>query len=157
VAGKRRPITFTVNERGCHICTSHSPHSDGYPALWKDGRYQHAHRVLYEEKHGRLPKEILVRHTCDTPRCINDDHLIPGTVKDNAVDRKERGRNNTPHGETRSDAKLTAEQVKYIFTHSLSSQRELAELLGVNQSVISRIRGGRAWKRTTQSLVAQTA
>ncbi len=145
MSGKRKTITYTVDVNGCHICTSHAPGTHGYPTLWKNGTNENMHRVLYEEKHGELPIGVLVRHTCDVRLCINDKHLIPGNVKDNAIDRKERGRNNTPHGETRSDAKLTKEQVDYIRTHTSASQRELAELLGVNQSTISRIKRGLRW------------
>lgn len=149
MAGKRKLVTFIIGPKGCHICTSHAPGTSGYPCVWKDGRNQNLHRVLYEESHGLLPKDVLVRHTCDVRMCINDKHLISGSTKDNAVDRKERGRNNTARGETRSDAKLTQEQVNYIRSHSGASQRELAELLGVNQSTVSRIRGGLRWKETT--------
>jgi DNA-binding transcriptional regulator YiaG len=149
VAGKRKTITFEIDANGCHICTSHAVDIHGYPHVWKNNRGHNLHRVLYEEKHGPLPKEILVRHTCDVRKCINLEHLISGTTKDNAVDRKERGRNNTPHGETRSDAKLTKEQVKYIRTHLGASQRELAELLGINQSTVSRIKRGLTWTKTT--------
>lgn len=35
---------------------------------------------------------VVVRHTCDNTRCINPDHLIPGTRADNNRDRAERGR-----------------------------------------------------------------
>lgn len=91
MAGKRKTITFTVDKNGCHICTSHASGTSGYPSLWKDGRNQNMHRVLYEEKHGSLPENVLVRHTCDVPACINDEHLVSGTVKDNAVDRKNEG------------------------------------------------------------------
>ena len=145
MAGKRKTITFEIDSNGCHICTSHVPDKHGYPHVWKNGRGHNLHRVLYEEKHGPLPEGILVRHACDVRKCINLEHLISGTVKDNAIDRKERGRNNTPRGEARSDAKLTQEQVDYIRTHSKSSQRELAELFGVNQSTISRIKRGLRW------------
>lgn len=149
MSGRRKGVVYIVNADGCHICTSHAPGTHGYPSVWKDGRNQNLHRVLYEERHGKLPEGALVRHTCDNRLCINDAHHVPGTVKDNAVDRKTRGRNNTHRGETRRDAKLTQGQVDYIRTHPLSSQRELGELFGVGQSTISRIQRGLRWPTET--------
>lgn len=100
------------------------------------------HRVLYEEAFGPVG-DLLVRHTCDNRMCINLNHLIPGTVKENAIDRKMRGRNNTARGESRSDTKLTDEQVRHIrATSGLISQGNLARRYGVSQSTISRIRSG---------------
>ncbi len=34
----------------------------------------------------------MVRHTCDNIKCLNPEHLIPGTVIDNVRDMDERGR-----------------------------------------------------------------
>ncbi len=51
-----------------------------------------AHRYVAMVKYGDLGKGILARHTCDVRRCINPDHIIIGTAKDNADDRSERGR-----------------------------------------------------------------
>lgn len=145
--GKRKAITFTIDEKGCHICTSHHINKDGYPCVWKDGRNQNLHRVLYEERHGTLPVGVLVRHTCDTPACINDEHHIPGSVADNANDRKVRGRNNTPFGETRSDAKLTLAQVEQI-KKAPGPQSKVAKEFGISQSTVCRIKRGKRWPQT---------
>jgi 5-methylcytosine-specific restriction endonuclease McrA len=49
-------------------------------------------------------------------------------------------------GEGHPLAKLTAEQVAYIRSHTLSSGAELARLFGVGPMQISRIRRGLRWK-----------
>lgn len=145
--GIRRKITWEVNERGCHICTSHIIKPDGYPTLWvpknKNGNAScvHMHRVLYEEKYGPLDN-LVARHKCDETRCINLDHIIPGTEKENSEDMVARNRQNTPRGENRSDTKLTSDDVKFIRSSSLK-QQDLADDFGVNQSVISRIKTGK--------------
>lgn len=49
-----------------------------------------AHRVVFFTIHGYWPQ--VVRHTCDNPRCINPEHLVGGTQKDNRADCVSRGR-----------------------------------------------------------------
>lgn len=51
-----------------------------------------AHRVIWYEIYGPIPARLVVRHTCDTPPCVNPEHLIVGTHKDNSADRRDRGR-----------------------------------------------------------------
>lgn len=66
----------------------------GYATAWitVDGvkKTTTLHRKVYYEATGVLPE--VVRHTCDNPRCINPDHLIAGTQKDNVRDMFSRGR-----------------------------------------------------------------
>lgn len=146
MSGKRRQITWEVDKKGCHNCTSHCIDTDGYPLIWKDGANQHMHRVLYEEAHHvELPKEIQVRHTCDNRACINLDHLTEGTTQDNTRDRVERGRSYKPKGEMVGTSKLTEEEVRMIKKES-GSQTEIAKKYGVDQSQISVIKRGKQWK-----------
>lgn len=48
------------------------------------------HRLVWMQTHGQTDLHIL--HSCDTPACINIDHLRAGTPADNARDKMERGR-----------------------------------------------------------------
>lgn len=50
------------------------------------GRYWLAHRVAYTIVNGEIPPGTLVRHTCDTPSCVNPRHLELGTPKQNFRD-----------------------------------------------------------------------
>ncbi len=63
--------------------------------LWTAGKYpngygsfqsQYAHRVSYQMHNGEIPKGQIVRHTCDVRECVNPEHLILGTHKDNTHD-----------------------------------------------------------------------
>ncbi len=50
-----------------------------------------SHRIAYELVHGPVPRRLYVLHRCDTPRCVNVEHLALGTQKENiaqAVERK---------------------------------------------------------------------
>lgn len=55
-------------------------------------RYKHwrAHRLSYFLSTGDLPD--VVRHKCDNPPCVNPDHLLGGSQKENIHDMIERGR-----------------------------------------------------------------
>jgi hypothetical protein len=101
-----------------------------------------AHRVAWELfKDTQVPK--LVRHTCDNAKCVNPDHLIGGTQKQNIQDALERDR--WPVGERHSRAVLTEQQVRYI-RGSPKTLIDLANELGVSKSCVSLVRSRINWK-----------
>lgn len=79
-----------------------------------------AHRLSYEITKGEIPKGMLIRHTCDNPLCINPDHLILGTPKDNHDDMVARGR---AYYQTRTHCKYghpwSEENTSYIYNPTL--------------------------------------
>lgn len=65
-----------------------------YPTL-KVGGSVRMHRATYCLANGLELKDIaglVVMHTCDNPRCINPEHLVLGTQKDNMLDMRNKGR-----------------------------------------------------------------
>ena len=67
----------------------------GYGQRWFQGRNTLAHRAAYCEHHGlslEAIKGLVIRHTCDNPSCVNPDHLLSGTHKENMEDMVRRGR-----------------------------------------------------------------
>ncbi len=63
--------------------------STGY-GLW--GRRQYAHHEAYKRANGEIPRGLVVCHRCDTPLCVEPEHLFLGTRADNQRDMATKGR-----------------------------------------------------------------
>jgi hypothetical protein len=59
-----------------------------------DGRQdtRYAHRLAFELAYGPIPSGLQIQHHCDTPPCVNPDHLYAGTQAQNMRDRTARDR-----------------------------------------------------------------
>lgn len=67
-------------------------HGSTYPVwIWEGRRRQVSHLAL-EAKGVEVPKGFEGCHRCDTPLCVNPDHLFVGTQKDNVLDAQAKGR-----------------------------------------------------------------
>lgn len=110
-----------------------------------------AHRVSYAHHKGDIPQDMVVRHRCDNPPCMNPAHLILGTMAENAQDRATRWR--SAHGERGGNAKLSDMQATRIreVVAAVPSRiergpvlRALAEELGVHYATVQSV-----WLRQT--------
>ena len=59
-----------------------------------------AHRAAYRIFVGAIPKGKCVLHKCDTPACVNPQHLKLGTQKENLHECLAKGRNYWANKET---------------------------------------------------------
>lgn len=139
------PVPFS----GCWIWTGKIWESNGYGRIARQktsGGNIGAHRASYIVHKGEIPKNEVIRHICDTPLCVNPDHLITGTVLDNKRDAVERKRH--AHGETSGNAQLEDKDIPKIrsLLKSGISQSEIARKFGVSHGVIFRIHHGVTWK-----------
>ena len=133
--------------RGCWFWTGHT-NGAGYGLLLYDGRKQLAHRIAWELTHGPIPKGELILHRCDTPACVNPDHLRLGTQRDNMRDRLVNARNHYV------GVKLTEKDVKRIVKRYKAgeTQKEIADSYDVSLPTVSGIIRGIYWTHVTQKL-----
>ena len=138
---KRFNAGYTIEPNGCWLWQRHKARR-GYGRLW-DGEDVAAHRIAFKLFVGPIPDGMLICHRCDTPGCVNPEHLFVGTTADNVADMDRKGRRAT--GESHPSVRLTTEKV-----HQIRQSSELgvilAAKLGVHKSAIYAVRQGRSWK-----------
>lgn len=88
-----------------------STDSDGYGWFSINATTISAHRYSALLRYKELGY-YLVRHTCDTPSCVNPNHLVLGSPLDNSNDMKERNRQAC--GEKQHQANLTDDKALEI-------------------------------------------
>lgn len=101
-----------------------------------------AHRESFA-RHRYSPGTKWVLHKCDTPSCINPDHLYCGTVVENSADRNNRGR--TAKGSRQRAAKLTDDLVRKIRNDNRPTS-VIAKECGVTPRVIHLVKNRMAWR-----------
>lgn len=129
-----------------------SKNSNGYGQFTVKSRSRPigSHRYAWELLRGPIPSGLGVLHRCDTPICVNPDHLFLGTAADNNRDMIEKGRDRKRglKGEHNTSAKLTEDSVREIRAARVAGVKlaTLAAKFGVCEAVISAVATRRTWK-----------
>lgn len=137
-----------TDDNNCWIWKN-GKNSAGYGCTSFEGKMVLVHRFFFE-KHFNNPlnDDEDVRHICpNTPNilCFNPDHLTKGSRKENMQDMVLYGR--SQKGEKNYHSKLTDENVLFIRAQRDSfSLKELSEMYGVDQALISIIINNKIWK-----------
>lgn len=116
---------------------------DGGGRTWLNLR-----RYVWETTHGPIPDGMLVCHSCDTPSCLNPEHLWLGTHQDNMNDSKAKGRLfSMSRGEANKSSKL--KEVDVLEMWKLKglgySHKAIGEQFGVCSTHVGRIFRGDHW------------
>lgn len=104
----------------------------GYGMLRINRTSMYAHRASWIAFRGNIPEGMHVLHKCDTPLCVNPDHLEIGSHAKNMKDAGLRYRHKV---------KLTHEDVDRILADQ-RSQYAIALQYNVSQSLVSKIKRG---------------
>lgn len=126
---------------GCHLWTA-GVDRKGYGKFWFDGATRVATHAAWMLAYGHRPDGFIL-HTCDTPSCVNPDHLFIGTAADNIADKV--AKNRQAKGESMALAKLTEQDVRHIRCANQSLD-DLATVFGVHRTLIWQVKAGKIWK-----------
>lgn len=109
-------------------------------------KHVRAHRLAYLLTHGDIPDGLLIRHSCDNPRCCNPEHVLTGTQLQNRGDAVDRNR--VARGERHGMRKLTADKVREIRRKSALGARriDLAAEFSISYPQICSIVTRREWR-----------
>lgn len=119
----------------------------GYGQFNLNGKTVRSHHYSFFLSKGMWPT-LDVLHSCDTPSCVNPDHLREGTDKDNAADRDSRSRRQAPKGELNGMAKLTEAMVMQARLRYSAGEliADLADAYGVKIGPMRKAIKGRSWR-----------
>lgn len=131
---------------GCHLWMGDC-FDNGYGKFWYERKSHKAHRISWRLNCGTIPTGLLVLHKCDTPSCVNPDHLFLGTNKDNSQDMISKGRHSrkAPRGEAQNKAKLKEADIPVIRADTRLN-RIIAADYGVTEATIAGVKTRRYWK-----------
>jgi len=134
----------------CWLWTA-SKTNTGYGTLGRKTRRYLAHRYSWIIHNGEIPNGMCVCHHCDTPLCVNPEHLFLGTQKDNMKDASKKGRvegNGNQYGENCGTSKLVENDIRNIKKCREEGMllREIADIYNIHLSNVSYIVNGNTWK-----------
>lgn len=118
----------------------------GYGAFMHNGKRELAHRTSWRIHFGEIPKDMWVLHRCDTPSCVNPNHLFLGNRSDNMKDAYKKSRLKTvfKKGIKSPSSKVSDVGITYIRSSDKKSM-ELAKMFGVHWKTIYKIRTYRSF------------
>lgn len=121
--------------------------TDGYPrTAWNNSSNGKVHRIVWELYNKQSAKNLVIRHSCNNPKCINPNHLVIGTPADNMKDRDSAGR----HGANKILPK-DVNTICSLYSTNLYTQKEIGTLFGINNRTVSSIIKGTHWKHVPRN------
>lgn len=146
---QERFMKYVEKTESCWIWVGYT-NDTGYGALNVEGSPKLSHRLSWTFFKGEIPEGAYVCHKCDTPNCVNPDHLFLGTQQDNMADMDTKGRRRygVSLGENHGYSKLSNEDVMFIKNYPKyhGSGVKLAKKFNISATNISDIRNGKTWK-----------
>lgn len=136
------------NESGCWIWEgAENVNGYGQMSIYAP-RYRQfrCHRISLAIHGVEFSDEDVVCHKCDTPLCVNPNHLFVGNQLDNLRDCRQKNRH--MKGNMNPISKLTPEavrEIREVAKEGYGSQRRMAKKYRVSEGVISEAVSGKTW------------
>lgn len=138
---------------GCWLWTGGTT-KFGHGRFQVNGRLESPHRIAWNLYYGSIPENKFVCHHCDTPACVNPEHLFVGTRSDNMLDASKKGRLHIRENPkeiieaSRRKRKLNKDQVFSILNRLSKGEayRSIARSFSVGHNVIGCIDKGKTYK-----------
>ena len=143
--------SYIVNKNGCmkikeNILNHYN--TFGYPRIRFKNKNLTLPREIIKKIFGKkITKEIVTRHICNNPWCVNQEHLFYGSPKDNTGDILKAGRRHNTKGEKNGKAKIneeTAKEIKNLLKENVSA-KEIANKFNITKKIVFHIKYGAAW------------
>lgn len=118
-----------------------------YSKIRWNAKWHLAHRISYEVHNGPIPKGKWICHKCDTPKCVNPDHLFIGSASENRKDAVSKKR--VPMGEANHFSKFTDIQVnemRQLHEEGLTYER-LTRIFNCSFAYVKYIMGNKIRKK----------
>jgi hypothetical protein len=148
-----RMISKTVKDEvtGCWLWVGAVGGKNDYPSMHYKQRTHRATRVMFELTYGVVPDGLYVCHKCDTPKCINPEHLFLGTQKHNMIDASKKGRCVVPKqakGSAHRNSVFTDDQVMDVRQkfYDGATTASLAQEFGTAECTIKRVVSGKSYQ-----------
>lgn len=132
---------------GCYLWMGACRKLRGYSQItYSKGKTVLAHRAAYILYRGEIEDDLVVRHLCNNPHCVNPGHLALGTSADNSADMVKSGR--STKGAKHYMTVLTDVAVAQIKSQIFSgcSQATIGRDHGVSYRTINGIKLGQTWR-----------
>lgn len=121
----------------------------GYGHVFAEKTVVYVHRVACEVRHGCGSTDgLFALHACDTPCCVNPDHLRPGTTRENWHDTLKRGRFPIVRGSAHPRAVIGEQDALSIRRLAIDGvyTSEIARRLNIHERICSDVIRGVTWK-----------
>lgn len=127
-------------------CIDHGKkgNKQGYAFAWDATQRKKVlqHRLVFYRDTGYYPPVVM--HSCDNPRCVNPDHLVPGDWDKNNKDRALKGRSSPIRKDLRKLDYDKATAIRAALADGRSI-RSLAKEYQVDQRSITNIRDNKTY------------